>query len=423
MCAACSFNTTIEPVQPILSDSEDPISFTGAEESVATRGAAVTRSAMLQAGFVISTYKHYGATDWSSDQHTVMPRYLVNYSENRDDWNGVVVSNWNYIGVTNPWEADPQKSVQTEKFWDYSGFPYRFHGVAPANGNVVTPAHIVTLSHNELNINAPYRAQAFTAPSVDLSSPEDPVVPTITPSNQEAEPYLVAQVSRNNNGEDRDIIKNTSINTSSTSKSRRVWLPFHHLNSKVRFGVYTLSLAQTAQHDYISDLVITVEKLATSATSYMAYGQDAWISSNGYSNFRGITVKDNQTIFTFNPTAGATPQRTYADNDLSLHQGKSSAYWLECPDGIMQLPQNGVKMHISMKINRDGEVRHYFYDYEIQRQEDHPEIDPTHWIAGSIHTYYLCLELDDEELPILTVTATLTPWEDVTGSLSTDLEK
>lgn len=416
LCAACASDSTPEPVTPIAPVGNDPIAFTGADEGQTTRNA--TRSTMLQSGFVVSTFKHYGATDWNKDLHTVMPRYLVEYKENRDDWNGVVISNWNYVNITNPWTS----ARQEEKFWDYSGFPYRFHAVAPANGNSITKEHLTTLSNNELLINAPYKAQAFTAPSISPSA-SDHESPATTPSNQEAEPYLIAQVSRNNNGEDRDIIKDKAINTESHSKNRRVALPFHHLNAKVRFGVYTLSLAQTAQHDYISDVVITVEKLATSATSYKAYGQDSWISSNGYSGFQGITVEDNQTIFTFNPSTTSGSFRSYEANDLSLHQGRNSAYWMECPNGIMQLPQNGVKIHVSMTIHKEnGEARYVFHDYEI-KQETPSSIDPTHWIAGCIHTYYLCLQIDDEQLPILTVTATLTPWEDVSGSLNTDLEQ
>ena len=421
MCVACTSESTLEPVTPIAPIGNDPIAFTGAYEGPATRSSMPSN--MLRSGFVVSTFKNYSATSWDANVNTVMPRYMVDYKENRDDWNGVVISNWNYIGVTNPWT----NSRQEEKFWDYSGFPYRFHALAPANGNTITTDHIAKLDNNELFIDNGddplYLAQTFTAPASTDATLLTSTDVQITPSNQQAEPYLLAQVSRNNNGEDNDIIKNKPINTESTSKNRRVWLPFHHLNSKVRFGVYTHSLHQTAQHDYISDLVITVEKLATSATSYKAYGQDSWISDNGYSNFQGITVEDNKTIFTYNPTAtGGTPQRSYADNDLSLHQSKSSIYWLECPDGIMQLPQNGVKLHITMTINtEDNNKRTVFYDYEIKQETEN--VDPTHWIAGCIHTYQLCLELDDKGLPILTVTATLTPWEDVTGSLSTDLEQ
>lgn len=419
MCVACSSDSSVEEVVPIAPVGKDPISFSGADENAVAHSAPVTRSAMLQSGFVVSTFKNYGKIGWQASTNTVMDCYLVEYKENRDDWNGVVVSNWNYIDVTNPWTSNRQE----EKFWDYSGFPYRFHAVAPANGNTINKDHIDKLSNNELFIKAPYKAQVFTAPASADATLLTSADVTITPSNQEAEPYLIAQVSRNNNGEDRDIIKDREINNASYGKNRRVALPFHHLNSKVRFGVYTYNLSQTAQHDYISDLVITVEKLATSATSYKAFGQDSWISDYGFSGFQGIEVKDNQPIFTYNPTAtGSTPQRSYADNDLSLHQGRSSAYWLECPDGIMQLPQNGVKLHIKMKIcKEDGTERFYFYDYEIKKEAQSE--DPTHWIAGCIHSYYLCLELDGESLPILTVTATLTPWEDVTGSLTTDLEQ
>lgn len=425
LCAACAVDSTTEPVTPIAPAGEDPIAFTGSDEG--TPAYAPTRAAMLHAGFIVSAYKNFGSTDWNAANNTVMDRFSVAYKESRDDWNGIVISNWNYVDITNPWTANRQE----EKFWDLAGFPYRFHAVAPANGNSITKEHISVLSTDALAIHAPFRAQTCNVPSAEATDPASQPTPTITPSNKDAEPYLVAQVSRNANGEDYDIIKNKEINKSATGRNRRVALPFHHLNSKVRFGVYTLNLAQTIHHDYISDLVITVEKLATSASSYKAYGQDAWVEPNGFSFFQGIEVKDNQQILTFNPSVPPTAPdtdaktfRSYADNDLSLHQGRSSAYFLECADGIMQLPQTGIKLHVSMRVMKEDHTEHFvFHDYEIKQQNEYPNIDPTHWIAGYVHTYYLCLELNDEKLPVLTLTATLTPWEDVTGTLSTDLEK
>lgn len=419
LVSACSYNRTITDINKVQT-STDPLSFEGG--SVLDDAQTKASSNMLESGFVVSTYKNYGATDWNSSQHTVMDRYSVQYSEYRNDWSGVVISNWNYIGIPNPWETDPEKAKQTEKFWDYSGFPYRFHAVAPANGNELDKEHINMLSHNELGINATFKAQSFTAPASADAGLLIRENTTTSPSDKDAEPYLVAQVSRNNNGEDRDIIKNAEINSGSTSKNRRVALPFHHLNSRVRFGVYTKSLYQTSQHDYISDMVIRVEKLATSATSYKAYGQDSWVSDYGFSGFQGIEVKDNQTILEFNKTPGSSvAQRSYADNDMSLHQGQASAYWLECPQGTMQLPQNGVKLHVQLTIRKENGDKHfYFHDYEIEKLND--DTDPTHWIAGYMHTYYLCLELGDEGLPIMTVTTTLAPWEDVSGSLNTGLE-
>lgn len=415
LVSACSFNRTINDINKVQT-STDPLSFEGGS---VLDDAQTKASSSLQSDFVVSTYKNYGATDWNPSQNTVMDRFYVKYSVSGNAWDGVVISKWNYININNPWTG----KAQEEKFWDYSGFPYRFHAVAPANGNTLDKNQITKLSQNELGINAPFRAQTFNAPASADASLLTKASTTTAPGDKDAEPYLVAQVSRNNNGEDQDLIKGVQINTTGTSRNRRVALPFHHLNSSVRFGVYTKSLYQTSQHDYISDMVIWVEKLATSATSYKAYGQDSWVSDYGFSGFQGITVQDNQTILTFNPSpvSGVAP-RSYADNDLSLHQGKASAYWLECPEGIMQLPQNGLKLHVRLTVrNESGEEHFYFHDYEIQKGDN--DIDPTHWMAGYMHTYYLCLTLDDEGLPIMIVTATLAPWEDVSGSLNTGLEK
>lgn len=417
MCVACTSESTLEPVTPIAPIGNDPIAFTGAYEGPATRSSMPSN--MLRSGFVVSTFKNYSATSWDANVNTVMPRYMVDYKENRDDWNGVVISNWNYVNVNNLFTGNRQE----EKFWDYSGFPYRFHALAPANGNTITTDHITKLDNNELFIKATYHAQTFTAPAITTSGSESP---SVSPSNQQAEPYLLAQVSRNNNGEDYDIIKNKAINTESTSKNRRVWLPFHHLNSKVRFAIYTDNLMQTARIDYIKDLTIWAEHLATKATGYKAYGSDAWTSQSGYSYFSDIKVNDKVEIFKYNCTPTSTsPSRSYEQNNLSLHQSRGSAYFLECPDGIMQLPQNDIKLHVTMKImDHEGNETTHFYDYEITKENNvGTDADPTHWIAGCIHTYYIHLNFDDLKLPIMTITCTLTPWEDVSGSLSTDLEQ
>lgn len=395
-------------------DSPDPLLFTGASEDMAQSARSATRSTMLQSGFMVSTYKNYGSPGFIATDHTVMDKYLVEYKERRDDWNGVVESNWNYIGVNG----------QIEKYWDYSNFPYRFHAVAPKQPTMLfSPPTGMVLNDSHLKIPAVYKAQKFEA------TPSPSAVTTVTPSDEEAEPYLVAQVNRDPNGYDSDILVNKGINNTSTTKSRRVALPFHHLNSKVRFAVYTDNLAQTDKDSYVKDMTIWVEKLATQATGFEAHGTESWSSQTGFSNFTGITVNDAVTIFKYNCFAsGETAQRSYTDNNMSLHQSRSSAYFLECPNGIMQLPQDNLKIHVSLAIAHDSESK-YFYDYEIQKPapgsipSGSTETDPTHWLAGHIHTYYLHLQFSDDHLPIMTVTCTLSDWTDISGSLSTDLEQ
>lgn len=410
--SACSTNSVVEEIpdtpQPSPTESTDLLLFTGASEEMTSSTRAVTRaSSMLRNGFLVSTYKAFG----TKVQQSVMDKYIVEYKENRDDWNGVVVSNWNYIGTYNSVE-------QKEKYWDYANFPYRFHAIAPkvSSASIPTFPTNTKLGNDELSIQATYKAQAFEASnSNDIS---------VTPSDADAEPYLVAQVHRDNNGKDFDILKGRKeINESSDTKSRRVALPFHHLNCKVRFGVYTDNLFQTSTNSYIKDLTIKVEKLATDASGFEAYGTDSWSSETGFSNFTGINIKDNQTIFRYNCNAS---DKTYESNDLSMHQSKSTAYWLECPDGIMQLPQTSLKIHVSMTVVQSNSKENIFFDYEIIKENnegDHPEVDPTHWIAGNIHSYYLRLSFDDQQLPIMTVTCTLSDWTDISGSLSTDLEQ
>lgn len=408
--SACSTNSVVEeipdtPVKP-STESDEPLRFTGATEDMTASTKAITRSAMLNSEFFVSTYKGFG----TKEQQTVMDKYTVAYSENRDDWNGVVVSNWNYIGTYNGQKQD-------EKYWDLAGYPYRFHAVAPKQ-SVATPTSIsgLKLTDNELFIPTAFQAQTFEAPESTTST-----ATKVTPDDNVAEPYLVSQVSRNKNGEDRDIIAGKDINTSSTTMTRRVAMPFHHLNSKVRFAVYSDNLMQTDLENYIKDMVITVEKLATKADKFEAYGTDSWSNANGFSNFTNIEISNNVEIFKYNCV---TSGRTYSGNDLSQHQSKSHAYWLECPDGIMQLPQEDLKIHVSMNIMpKDGsEATTTFFDYEIKKEEG-SDVDPTHWIAGCIHTYYIHLTFDDMKLPILTVTCTLSDWTDVDGSLSTDLEQ
>lgn len=415
MITSCSSNSTIEDEDVIV--IADPIKFSNVSNQAESR--ATVPSNLLKAGFLVSTYKDFSSEKFNKDLHTVMNRYKVDYKENRNDWEGKVESFWNYIGI------DEQK----EKYWDLSAFPYRFHAVAPAHGNAIpdnsASSPVKELTYDHLKITATYKSQQFVAPAKAVS---DASSCTITPNDATAEPYLVAQMQRDNNGSDYDIFKSAVMTDASSgtsaNKARQVPLPFHHLNCKVRFCIYTENLAQTDRVDYIKNLTIWAENLATSATGYEAFGENAWTSEDGYSYFKGIDVSTSSVeLIKYN--IGGT-SRSYEQNDLSLHQSKTSAYYLECPDGIMQLPQTNVKLHVKMDIvDKEGSEYTTFKDFEINESTANSTttVDPRHWIAGNIYTYYLHLNFDDLTLPIITATCSITPWDDVTGSLSTDLEK
>lgn len=396
---SCAKSSVIEDTPNIDTNGKDPMKFTcltdDSEQEHNTRADAQP----LTTDFMVSTYKAYSL----ATQFPVMANYHVEYKTSGTAWDGTMRPYWDYTGV----------SGQYEKFWDYSAFPYRFHAIAPYPTN---PANI-TLGDKSLSINATYSYQTVHNGMV-------------TPTDRVAEPYIVAQVQRNTDGRDYDHLATTpnkEINTSSTTRNRYVSLPFHHLNSKVRFGIYSTSPWTTANPLYIEGLTVKVasSNFVTQAAGYEAgltpgdrISENSWYIGTGNSAFTGLTKVTDPTPHT--ELLRFDGGKEISDNNLTLHQGKSSAYWLQCPDGIMQIPQEDVILHVSLKLMKmDGTLYKEFTDVPIRMEDGTYKYN---WLSGYIHTYYLIIG-DIEDKLELTFTATLTPWEDISGSLTTDLEK
>lgn len=396
MLTACSSESTPDGVEDI-SGSTDLMRFTITKESQA---AGTRASQPLTSGFMVSCYKHYA----SPNQQTVMPQYEVRYHVSGDAWNGRAYSYWTYDDVPD----------QYLRYWDYSAFPYRFHAIAPYPAN----PEGFTLSDQTLKIAAPYYAQTCHNGM-------------ITPADNVAEPHLIAQLQRNTNGKDQDLLQSgptkTTINNTSTTKSRDVWMPFHHLNSKIRFGIYHTTAWLTANKTYIENMQISVisPSFATQATGYQASGTDTWRIDTGNSGFTGVTTVPSS-LTTIHPIFRFDGGEAVEGNDLREKQTKQSAYFMQCPGGMMQIPQEGVQMIVSFDLMReDGTLYKRFENVPIRlERDDQPgEYQYTYdWRSGFIYTYYLIIGEIEDGLEI-TFTATLTPWEDVTGSLSTDLEQ
>lgn len=410
---ACSSEETLTE-EGDISGSTDPMRFTTAKESQQTRTRATDNT--LHSGFMVSCYKHYAETN----QQTVMPQYEVRYHVTGDAWNGRTYSSWTYDDVNG----------QYLRYWDYSAYPYRFHAIAPYPAN----ASGFVLSDKSLTIPVPYYAQTCHNGMV-------------TPSDNTAEPHLVSQVQRNTDGKDYDAFimsyDKSELNNSSTMKNRDVWMPFHHLNMKTRFAVYHTTQWLTANHTYIQNLTVSVVStpFATRATGYEATVSDrsdpgspepdangignTWYRSTGNSGFTGVgtvTPSGNEPHEIFRFDGGIE----VPGNDLRDCQTRKTAYFLQCPAGIMQIPQENVRMVVSFDImNADGTLKKAFSNVPVRLElDDNPGTYQYtfNWQSGYIHTYYLVIGEIDEKLEI-TFTATLTPWEDIYGSLSTDLEQ
>ena len=393
MCA-CATDTIVKEEDDDTPESFDPMSFTcQIQDDVPT---TATRATALTTGFMVSTYKSYALTD---KQQTVMDRYTVEYKTSGTAWDGNVRPYWDYTQV----------SGQIQRYWDFSNFPYRFHAVAPCPAD----KSAVKLTDKEVRLDKGYSYQTVT----------DGVV---SPSNADAEPYMLAQVHRAADGVDTDILaqddQHRNINTSSTSLNREVKMPFHHLNSKVRFAVYCLSPWVTANYLYVKDLTVNVTSsdFVTSASGFEATCTESssWRPDVSPFGFTGLTkAASSSTLLSYSGMSNGTPLQ---DNDLRENQTQKTANFLQCKDGIMQIPQDGVKMTVSLKL-----LKANHNDYKILadipiKLDDNTDV--FNWKPGYIYTYYLVIGgiLDKLEIEF---TCTLTPWEDISGSLSTDLEQ
>ena len=398
LLASCTSDKVIEEIEEIKT-SNDPMRFTcNVQENVSSTRAVPS---YLKNDFLVSAFKAFA----DAKQQTVMSMYRVKHRTTGTDWDGNQSDNWDYVGVDS----------QIERYWDYNSFPYRFNAVASS-----TPLEIdkskITLTDENLTINTPYKMQTCKDG-------------TVSPVLSEAEPYLVAQVQRGTDGTDKDIFANSLIGDENSSKtlSRYVALPFHHLNSKIRFAIFTTSPWATANPMYIKDLKIEAisSDFVTQAAKYsIADNANSWLVSTGNSGFAELT-KSNTTTGSKTTLFEFTGGKDVPDNDLSLHQGIPTAYWMQCTGGMAEIPQENVKMQVSFSLNRrddDSSVK-TFTDIPVKLiLEDNTEQKEFNWQSGYIYTYYLIIDNVGEKLEI-TFTATLAPWEDVSGSLETDLEK
>lgn len=357
---------------------------------------SITRAAYLKDDFIVSTYKSFKL----SGQQTVMDTYHVEHTTTGTNWDGNEQDNWNYVGVDG----------QIERFWDYSSFPYRFNAIAPYPADKSK----VVLTDTQVEINAPYKMQTWS----DGEKTND--------VDRDAEPYWVAQVQRAAEGGDKDIIANSEIASSSTTLNRYVALPFHHLNSKIRFAIYTTSPWATAHPMYIENLSIKVASpdFVTGAGKYTASGE-TWYNGNGTSGFTDLTKAPAVGTELLHYSGVKSDGSPLDGNDLSKWQSKTSAYWFECKDGLMQIPQEGVDMVLDMtlKMLSDNQEKVKFTNVHITPViEGAPATELNHWQSGNIYTYYIIIDNVGEKLEIY-FTATLAPWEDISGSMSTDLEQ
>lgn len=408
--SACSKNTEIEPVVPIV-ETGDPISF----GSASSEQSAATKASSLSTGFLVSAYK-------GNPQTEVMGKYEVIHKS--DAWYNT--STWGYVGGT----SDGFYQTQIERYWDYAKFPYHFNAIAPC------PEHSqlssFTLSDQALSIPS----------SVTYTSQTASVIAGTVQSTAGAEPFTVAQVRRIPAGNDYDLIlagegsdPGKEINTGSASLNRKVALPFHHLTSRVRFGIYCSDHEETDKDLPITDVVVKVTS-ANFVTGAKGYNANLTSSNMIGGSFGSLVKNDNASgDYVLLSTVGAS---SLTGNNLSNCVDQRHAYMCELPDGLLQIPQEDVQISVSFKVGGkmiddliyDNNASVTYDDVNHVTVYDNIPLTITvggsnqnkfTWTENNIYSYYMVVS---RFFPLaIQFTASLEAWDDIAGSLETDLEK
>ena len=417
----CSSDGTIVDIPDYV--EQDPLTF-----SVASSSTSVSRAASheLEQGFMVSTYKLYG----SVQQQTVMYRYEALYST--DEANKYHGSKWNTVGEKG---ADPSSLYQTqyERYWDLSAFPYRFHAITPCpKTSVNTLITDFKLSDKKLII------PAITATKYESQTADDGVVTPATVTD----PYMISQVERDANGVDWDLLQpqfeadgtlkatRTKISETTANFTRAVPLRFHHINSKVRFAIYTTVQNFPAEALTISNVKISAINQSTLQRKFITYawGFNSQIEGNRFTE-TPLLFGDNFFDKGVYSTTDAEIERLLINNesntyDIKLANERSKAYFFDLPNtgadamadgtpgGLLQIPQKGVELFVEFDINNE----HYSFQLEVNGKKTFD------WRASCRYTYYIVVK---HLVPFeIAFTATIEPWVTVTSSnIDTDLEQ
>lgn len=418
--ASCSSDGTIVDIPDYV--EQDPLTF-----SVASSSTSVSRAASheLEQGFLVSTYKLYG----EASQQTVMYCYEALYNIG-PLYNG---SKWNTVGEKG---ADPSSLYQTqyERYWDLSAFPYRFHAITPCPKQATVNALITDFELSDKELTIP----AITATKYESQTADDGVVAPASVTD----PYMIAQVERDANGVDWDLLQpqfeadgtlkatRTKISETTANFTRAVPLRFHHINSKVRFAIYTTVQNFPAEALRISNVKISAKNPSTLQGKFItnAWGFNSQIDGNQFTE-TPLLFGDNFFDKGAYLSMDLEPEQILINNesktyDIKLANERSKAYFFDLPNtgadamadgtpgGLLQIPQKGVELFVEFDINNE----HYSFQLEVNGKKTFD------WRASCRYTYYIVVK---HLVPFeIAMTATIEPWVTVqSDDIGTDLEQ
>ena len=376
---SCSSSSDVIDEEQVFSE---PLKFSQAAiQSLRTTAKNPTTSDPLQQGFIINAWKDYQL----DNQKTVMDNYEVKY--HYDSWNSVY--SWEYSSKTETFVKE-----QKTAYWDKKGFPYAFYALTPypddASGIVFTTNHL-TLPETAV----------FQFQKCDDGHPVGG-----------REDFFPCQIMRNADGKDFDLMIDNGtkeINTGSTALTRQVSLPFHHFTSKVRFGIYSGEIDEKYKDLYVTDIKIKVAS-DNFVTEAKGYDVDLTTTPLLEGQFNSLTKTQEHPVLLF------TKDSKRNLNDLALCNSDDNAFMMYCTDGLLQIPQSGVKLTISFKIGTN-----IFKDIPLILNENGTSTETFTWQPNYIYTYLI--KVKDIVKKEIECTAKIIDWDYIYSTINTDLEK
>ena len=376
---SCSSSSDVIDEEQVFSE---PLKFSQAAiQSLRTTAKNPTTSDPLQQGFIINAWKDYQL----DNQKTVMDNYEVKY--HYDSWNSVY--SWEYSSKKETFVKE-----QKTAYWDKKGFPYAFYALTPypddASGIVFTTNHLT------LPETAVFQFQKCDD-GLPVGGRED---------------FFPCQIMRNADGKDFDLMIDNGtkeINTGSTALTRQVSLPFHHFTSKVRFGIYSGEIDEKYKDLYVTDIKIKVAS-DNFVTEAKGYDVDLTTTPLLEGQFNSLTKTQEH------PVLLLTKETKSNLNDLALCNSDDNAFMMYCTDGLLQIPQSGVKLTISFKIGTN-----IFKDIPLILNENGTSTETFTWQPNYIYTYLI--KVKDIVKKEIECTAKIIDWDYIYSTINTDLEK
>ena len=345
LCIGCSSDDNdSRPVEQV------PLAF-GAGIVSDDEGSGTTRadmtSALIEKGYSqigVCGFKYVG----ESDVQTVLPNYNVIYDEQLFNYYNTA-EHWGYDGLTNI-----TGNAQYLKYWDDENPRYQFVGYAPYATGTATNKYVEVAGKDAGQY---VQFNNFLQGNVTYSIANDFILAHYERNTTDA---------RKSNWYNTDVMSGIMNTGSDVVLHDHVPLSFHRLTSVVEFRIFQQVAENTNDWDTSNDpglavsnftynsLSITMNGAYTKGTVYESYArsvdheQIAWLTSRS----NPVTTYRTEVVW-----SGTNTQCSFGENlmgtttaSVDIPIGLRYASSITPDGGIIQLPQSGVNMTVTMAM-------------------------------------------------------------------------